>query len=343
MTAGKYSHESNIQDASKRATTMEATKLKSMSGDGNDPYSPLDWTGFFETKRYVTIPSESDDSAITFCVYETNQGRMDLPVVILHHGAGHCALSFAATAKELQKLIGDQIRILCYDVRGHGETTSDDQLNLHVHRLASDLQNILVTLYGPSIEPTMPKLFLVGHSMGGSVVTECATRAMVPNIRGIAVLDMMERNMAMAILNIKLWYEQRPQVFDSLQQVIRFGVESGTVRNVQSARISFPGMVTCSASQPSTYTWRADMLASESFWPTWFDNQNQKFLTAAPKKLLILASHGQLDDEMKAALDQEKYQFSIFAESGHAVQEDEPAKMASELVAFWNNLQDSSP
>ncbi|KAF9192657.1 hypothetical protein BGZ50_008364 [Haplosporangium sp. Z 11] len=330
-------------ETSKGATTMTAAESKSMSDDGNDQFSPLDWTEFFETKRYVAIPSELDDSAITFCIYETNRGQTNLPVVVLHHGAGHCALSFAATAKELQKLIGDQVRILCYDVRGHGETTSDDQLNLLLDRLARDLHNILVTLYGPSMEPTMPKLFLVGHSMGGSVVTEFATRAMIPNIRGIAVLDMMESYKTVALANVKLWCEQRPQKCDTLQQVIRWGVESGTVRNVQSARVSFPGMVTCSASQPSTYTWRTDLLASESFWSTWFDNQNQKFLAVAPKKLLILAAHGQLDDEMKAALEQEKYQFSIFTKSGHAVQEDEPEKTAYELVTFWNNLKDSSP
>ncbi|KAF8980496.1 Protein with carboxyl methyl esterase activity [Entomortierella lignicola] len=240
----------------------------------NQDLSPLDWTAFFETKRQVSIPAEMDSSNITFTVYEINRHRTDLPVIVLHHGAGHCALSFAVTARELRKLVGEQARILSLDVRGHGETTSNDQFNLDIDRLAKDLQNLLVTLYTPSSSASegasaMPELFLVGHSMGGAVVTEVATRELVPNISGFAVLDMQE--------------------------------------------------------------------ASEHFWLTWFDHLNGKFLSAKPKKLLILGGHGFFDDEMKAAHEQNKFKYSIFTDSGHAVQEDDPVRMAKELVEFWKN------
>ncbi|KAF9147935.1 hypothetical protein BGX21_006475, partial [Mortierella sp. AD011] len=158
-----------------------------------DRFSPLDWSAFFETKRQVSIPIELDPSNITFSVYEVNREKTDLPVIVLHHGAGHCALSFAATARELRTLVGDRARILSYDVRGHGETTSTDQLNLDIDRLAKDLQNVLLTLYTPtSSVATMPELFLVGHSMGGAIVTEVATRELVPNISGVAVLDITQ-------------------------------------------------------------------------------------------------------------------------------------------------------
>ncbi|KAG0327222.1 Protein with carboxyl methyl esterase activity, partial [Dissophora globulifera] len=84
--------------------------------------SPLPWTDFFETKRQVSIPYELDASEITHTLYEIGSDRKDLSkVIVLHHGAAHCALSFAATARELKKLVGSHARIMSLDARGHGE------------------------------------------------------------------------------------------------------------------------------------------------------------------------------------------------------------------------------
>ncbi|KAF9359246.1 hypothetical protein BGX26_012776 [Mortierella sp. AD094] len=319
--------------------SIHSTPATASASSDKDQFSPLDWSAFFETKRQVSIPFELDPSKITFSVYEINREKTDLPVIVLHHGAGHCALSFAATARELRTLVGDRARILSYDVRGHGETTSTDQLNLDIDRLAKDLQNVLLTLYTPTSSvfegvTAMPELFLVGHSMGGAVVTEVATRELVPNISGIAVLDMAQIYKAQAITNVRLWCENRPATCETIEQAIQWGVDSGTVRNIESARVSFPGMVKRSPTE-STYTWYTDLLAAESHWPTWFDGLNEKFLTTKPKKFLILGGHGFLDDEMKAAHEQGKFQLSIFAEAGHAVEEDDPVRMAKELVEFW--------
>ncbi|KAF9964938.1 hypothetical protein BGZ70_005712, partial [Mortierella alpina] len=170
-----------------------------MMTDDKSPYAPLDWKGYFDTKRTVPISTDLDPSELTFCVYETNRDLTNVPLIVLHHGAGFCARSFATTARELKTLLGDQARLLCFDVRGHGETTSKDQHNLHVERLAKDLQNLLLTLYGPgsdSPEP-MPDLFLVGHSMGV--------------------------NLDMAKTNIKEWCRTRPKAFDSVDQVVQLG------------------------------------------------------------------------------------------------------------------------
>ncbi|KAF9182796.1 Protein with carboxyl methyl esterase activity, partial [Haplosporangium sp. Z 27] len=221
------------------------------------------------------------------------------------------------------------------------ETTSNDQFNLDIDRLARDLQNLLVTLYTPSSSASegasaMPELFLVGHSMGGSVVTEVATRELVPNISGFAVLDMQEVYKSTGPNNIRLWCETRPAVCENVEQAIQWGMAASIIRNPESARVSFPGMVKRSPTD-STYTWRTDLLASEHLWLTWFDRLNEKFLSAKPKKLLILGGHGFFDDEMKAAHEQNRFKYSIFTDSGHAVQEDDPVRMAKELVEFWKN------
>lgn len=84
-----------------------------------------------------------------------------------------------------------------------GETTSDDQTNLDVENLAQDLETLLLSLYGDNdgryldktgkeIGRGPPNIHLVGHSMGGSIVTELAYRNRVPNISSLFVLDMAE-------------------------------------------------------------------------------------------------------------------------------------------------------
>jgi protein phosphatase methylesterase 1 len=41
--------------------------------------------------------------------------------MIMHHGAGYSALSFACLAKELDGLIGKDVGVLAFDARRHGK------------------------------------------------------------------------------------------------------------------------------------------------------------------------------------------------------------------------------
>lgn len=41
--------------------------------------------------------------------------------MIMHHGAGYSALSFACLAKELDGLIGKDVGVLAFDARKHGK------------------------------------------------------------------------------------------------------------------------------------------------------------------------------------------------------------------------------
>ncbi|KAF9982799.1 hypothetical protein BGZ65_002483 [Modicella reniformis] len=353
-----------------------------MTTEKKGPFTPLEWTEFFETKRQITIPTALDSTEITFTLYEINgirrkrrssnsssgnsnssssgyesdsesekvKDKKDLPVILLHHGAGHCALSFAATARELHKLVGKRARILSYDVRGHGETTSKDQLNLNVERLAMDVRNVIWTLFGGSQdgqdsfpetatrtttvhETKLPKLFLVGHSMGGSVVTEVVHQGLVPNVVGFSVLEMVEANKSRAHVAIRQWCESRPTPCKTVEEAIQWAVDADEVRNVESARVSFPGMVVRDPDS-SSYLWRNDLLRSEQHWSSWFDGLNTKFLKSKTPPRQMIVSTSQLDNEMKAGYEQGIFQQLSFLEAGHAVQEDEPVEVAKALIAF---------
>ncbi|KAG0274280.1 hypothetical protein BGZ95_009943 [Linnemannia exigua] len=338
-------------------------------------YEPLDWPAFFQSKRKYAISPEVDPTNIVYTLYESNAGRKHLPVIVLVHGAGHCARSFALVAQALHNTSGLTLnaRILCPDLRGHGETTSNDQTNLDVENLAQDLENLLTSLYGDNIGHYLdkngkvvgegpPKIHLVGHSMGGSIVTQVAYWNRVPGISSVAVLDMLEVNINAAPAAIRHWCAARPPVCKTISQAIQWGVESGTVRNVLSARVSFPGMIvynpaailpiltpthvpTATTTLPETpattmggFTWRTDLMASEHNWLSWFQGQNQKLLSpssSAIPKLLILAEHSNLDTELSAAYLQGRFGLVKMQHVGHAVEEDDPEAVVNALLQFW--------
>lgn len=152
-------------------------------------YGPLEWSSYFEEKKYFKVTGESvSESDITFNVYET-RGRPGAPLFVMHHGAGSGALGFALAAKEIRAIVGMDASILCFDARGHGtplgmrqlladdwnpwwlflltatslfqigETTSSDDHNLSLDRLAKDLKNVVHAAYGDHL----PDIVLVGH------------------------------------------------------------------------------------------------------------------------------------------------------------------------------------
>ncbi|KAF8941952.1 hypothetical protein BGZ47_007023 [Haplosporangium gracile] len=297
-------------------------------------YAPLEWNAFFQEKRSVTVPAEAEDEAdITFNVYET-KGKPGAPVFVMHHGAGLAALSFALTAREIRKLVGDEAGLLSFDARGHGETTSGDEHNLSLDRLAKDLKNVIHAVY--SQYP--PDIILVGHSMGGAVVSEAASRGVIPNLIGVAVLDIVEGVAIETLAYLHGWLERRPVNFRSLAKVTQWSVKSGTVRNIESARVSCPPLVKLvddSTLENPCYGWRTNLAASEQYWKGWFTGLTEKFLSCRAGKLLVLAGTDRLDKDMTIAQMQGKFQMLVFPNSGHCVQEDDPERMARELVAFW--------
>jgi protein phosphatase methylesterase 1 len=71
----------------------------------------------------------------------------------------------------------------------------------------------------------------------------------------------------------------------------------------------------------------------------WFSGLSDKFLSARAAKLLILAGTERLDKPLTIAQMQGKFQMHVYNESGHAVQEDEPERMATQLVEFSTRNQ----
>ena len=257
----------------------------------------------------------------------------------------------------------------------HDDPAEAEQLSLE--NLTADCITVLAKLFPPSLP--QPTLILVGHSMGGAVVvslchalSNAAKTGPVPRVAGVAVLDVVEGTAMSALPAMKTIVSALPRGFDSIEEAIRWHVESGTIVNAQSAQRSVPsllkrndgvaqdgtvgesaGMGTAADAEPveellplssstdqtdgrqHAYTWRADLLATEPYWAGWFQGLSSSFLSVKCARLLILAGTDRLDKELMIGQMQGKYQLVVFADVGHSLQEDAPQRTAQTLFDFW--------
>ncbi|KAJ3159605.1 Protein phosphatase methylesterase 1 [Geranomyces michiganensis] len=303
-----------------------------------EPSPPL--TDYFESVSDVQVTA----SDATFRVYQTRADAK--PLFVFHHGAGHTALSWALLVGLLRERIGS-CSVLAYDCRGHGNeralgtgtksgTETADDGNLSLEQLAKDLANVINTVY-----PTPPSdVILVGHSLGGAVVAHVAAAApgtmLKKPLLGVVVIDVVEGTAMDSLAHMSVYLRNRPDSFPSLYKAVEWSIMS-TIRNEASARISVPSQLkpVPNADHPTKWVWRTDLLSSQVHWKGWFEGLSKKFLTSRAARLLILAGTDRLDTELTIGQMQGKYQLALYPESGHAIQEDEPERLAATLVEFW--------
>jgi protein phosphatase methylesterase 1 len=148
------------------------------------------------------------------------------PLFVTHHGAGSSGLSFAVLASEIRKLLPNA-GILSLDARGHGDTvaptTSSDgkQADLCLETLGADLVAV-IELTKETLQWTeLPGMVLVGHSLGGAVVTDVAMKGMLGDkVLGYAVLDVVEGSAMDALQSMQTYLSTRPTGFASLSSGI---------------------------------------------------------------------------------------------------------------------------
>jgi protein phosphatase methylesterase 1 len=183
--------------------------------------------------------------------------------------------------------------------------------------------------------PALPDIVLMGHSLGGAVVTEVAhQRLLGTSVIAYAVLDVVEGSAMDALQSMDTYLSTRPKSFVSLASGIEWHTRSRTLRNTTSARVSVPSLLVESPSGDS-WTWRTELGATKPFWEGWFVGLSKKFLESRGGKLLLLAGTDRLDKELMIGQMQGKYQLQVFPEAGHFVHEDQPAKTANVIADFY--------
>jgi protein phosphatase methylesterase 1 len=195
------SPDSSSSSASSTGTIVPSPskKLFGMPKDvSRSRFSPVPWTDFFTQELY--FDRRIDDAySITHHAYfspPTGSG----PLFVTHHGAGSSGLSFATFTAEIQKLL-PKAGVLSLDARGHGGTeikdpldfTFDTPIDLTLDTLSIDLAFVVQETQRRMSWPQLPDIILIGHSLGGAVVTEVAHKRLLgQSVLGYGVLDVVE-------------------------------------------------------------------------------------------------------------------------------------------------------
>ena len=249
--------------------------------------------------------------------------------------------------------------ILAVDCRGHGSTVAPDdtELDLSLGTLSADLFNVIQLTKDQMKWHELPSIILVGHSLGGAVITDLAKTGQLGNsLLGYAVLDVVEGSAIDALQSMHTYLSTRPMGFATLQNGIEWHIRSRTIRNSVSARTSVPALLVFNEDQDPTrpWRWRTNLGATQPFWEDWFVGLSKKFLEARGGKLLLLAGTDRLDTELTIGQMQGrcsfsprkttplltrsfeigKYALQVFPEAGHFIHEDLPEKTAVSLVDF---------
>jgi protein phosphatase methylesterase 1 len=116
-------------------------------------------------------------------------------------------------------------------------------------------------------------IIVVGHSMGGSIATKTTLkvlkneeeyRSLSEKIHGLIVIDVVEGTAMEALPFMESIVKSRPNVFNSMEGAVEYMYKSGTIKNLESARISVPPLVR--KVSENKYIWKTDLLSSQKHW-----------------------------------------------------------------------------
>lgn len=347
--------------------------------DSNDIYRDPESGYCFQT--YYKAPGTTK--------YSVGEG-LDHPVVFIgHHGAGSTGLTFAKLTESLKRQADLQgydssVGFFTFDMRGHAQTAllnSEDDLNMSIDQLEADFVLLLAEFYNKHFaKGSRPSLFLVGHSLGGAVLTKVVYEQQMGKqvlpleiadcIKGLAMIDIVEDTAVQALGSMKSYLRGVPKRFVTLKNAIDWHLQSGLLNNRRSAVVSVPPLV--EKLPDSTYRWVTDLAKTSPYWDKWFTGLSLHFteISNAVSKLLILVNNDYLDKNLMIGQMQGRYQLLVFHNSrmdlkntlttatqtvnsedadqlGHFVHEDIPDKVAISLLEFverndYNSLKRES-
>ncbi|KAI1436340.1 Alpha/Beta hydrolase protein [Xylaria sp. CBS 124048] len=301
-------------------------------------FQSIPWTTYFERELFLHDKTSSSSPRIhAYLSSPVGKG----PLFVMHHGAGSSGLSFAVVGQEMRKILSTA-GIFSIDARGHGSTSSPEgqDLDLSLETLANDLLAALQLTQQEMKWPALPPIVLVGHSLGGAVVTELARSGKLGDaLLGYVMLDVVEGSAMEALQHTHSYLSTRPTGFQSIEAAIEWHVRTRAIRNAISARTSVPSLLSLRENEPGDarpWKWKTNLAATQPFWESWFVGLSGKFLSARGGKLLLLVNTDRLDTELTIGQMQGKYNLQVFPEAGHFIHEDLPAKTAVSLVDFYH-------
>lgn len=264
--------------------------------------------------------------------------------IVCQHGVGSSAATFTLFIEALSQL-NPKLGFIAYDLRHHGYTEPNDPLtvpikitDLDIDTLCSDLHLIVTHLLNlnPAKGSEKPAIALLGHSMGGTVVSKFnEVYESEYTMRGLTVIDAVEGYATKSLKSMPMLLEMWPERFASLDEAIKWSLyDSAQLRNKKSAGISIPPLLV-ETPDGEGFEWKLDLKRTTLNWDTWFKNLDNLFMSAKCGRLLILSGVSKLDTDLTRAQMQGKFQMCVAPEAGHYIQEDAPMKVAQVVCDFW--------
>ncbi|PKI42449.1 hypothetical protein CRG98_037157 [Punica granatum] len=169
--------------------------------------------------------------------------------------------------------------------------------------------------------------------MGGSVAVHVAARKALPSLAGLVVIDVVEGTAISSLFHMRKILSDRMQHFASVEKAIEWSVRGGSLRNLESARVSIPPTLKYDDSK-QCYVHRARLEETEQYWRGWYEGLSDKFLSCPAAKVLLLAGTDRLDRSLTIGQMQGKFQMIVIRNTGHAIQEDVPDEFANHILHF---------
>lgn len=188
---------------------------------GLKDYSPLCWQSYFDDIVEFIVPNSND----TFRVYVSSFDDADYankPLLLLLHGGGYSGLSWAVFVKSLLETC--HCKVAAIDLRGHGSSKTDDDEDLSIKTLSTDVGHIYQFLLKEKIGENEPAVVLMGHSMGGAIAVHVAANCphLVPSVAGLIVIDVVEGTALEALQGMQSVLRCRPKEFPNLANAIEW-------------------------------------------------------------------------------------------------------------------------
>lgn len=224
--------------------------------------------------------------------------------ILFHHGAGYTAATWNGVFDAIK-----QYHCIAFDARSHGDSSKG---SVHIDDLMQDCLQ-LIKHYGLT-----SNLVLVGHSLGGAVLTRVSLVLHCP----LVVIDAMEDVASASLRNIRSFLNARPDSFNCMDDAIRYAHP-----RTEAARISLLDQL------DEGLRWKCDLSSMQPSWSTWFTNHNANFLQVKNFKMLVLSQGIELDRDLLIAQMQGKFRLERVS-SSHMIQEEQPEHIAALITAF---------
>ncbi|KAL0223827.1 hypothetical protein P9112_003217 [Eukaryota sp. TZLM1-RC] len=316
---------------SPRMRSLRMSLFQKPSADSLSNLSPLSWSDFFDSAEDITT------SRGPFRLYSTTFSTQKA-VVFSVHGASYSSLSFAPLAKRMKS----DYCFLATDLRNHGETAVDGPLSLQ--DILDDLNSIISSVSSRFPNPT--KLFLLGHSLGGSVISHLSRELSCSSfdLRGLVCIDVCENTAIESLPFLKNYLDNRPVEFRSLKSAIKWAKSSKSINGEEALRVHVPSLL--KPTDKGTLVWRASssmLLDNECYWKQWFEGSFRRFVEFSNGKLMVLANIDRLDRDATIQQMAGKFQVEVVRNVGHSVHEDAPDNVAQILQVFFERYSKDLP